>query len=114
MSPTQKTLEWCRKQNFSVQTVEKWNRFAKRRIDLFGCIDLVYLTGIDGSGVYGVQCCITGDISKRREKILTVYAGFNDLRNWFRSGNTLEIHGWAKRGARGKRKLWTLRVVESK
>lgn len=108
MTPTQKTLAWCKEHNFSAQVVERWNSFAKRRIDLFGFIDLVYITGKPNSGVTGVQCCITGDIPKRRDKIFSLYLEKDSIRTWLLSGNSIEIHGWAKRGAKGKRKLWTL------
>lgn len=108
MTPTQKTLAWCEEHEFSAQVVERWNSFVKRRIDLFGFLDLIYITGKSGSGVTGVQCCITGDISKRRNKILALHLEKDIIRTWLLSGNSIEIHGWAKRGARGKRKLWTL------
>ena len=41
-SPTQRTLEHLRKEGWPlVQVVERWNQFAKRRIDLFGFVDVV-------------------------------------------------------------------------
>jgi hypothetical protein len=89
--------------------VERWNAHAKpfgRRVDLFGFIDIVALDGTPG--VLGVQTTTQTNVSHRVEKLRTECA--DAMRAWLSAGNRLVIHGWAKRGARGKPKRWT--VVE--
>jgi hypothetical protein len=117
MSPTARSLQHLRKQGALAQVVERYNPHAKRRIDLFGFIDIIALLDMGTSVVpqwvqtLGIQTTTTGHISHRLEKLRTECA--DAMRWWLMAGNRLEIHGWAKRGARGKRKTWTLteRVV---
>ena len=35
-----------------------------------------------------------------------------NLAAWIKAGGKCEWHGWAKRGPRGRRKVWTLRRVD--
>lgn len=105
VSPTQRTLGRCRKNGWSCQVVERWNPYAKIRIDLFGCIDLVALD--DEPGALGIQATSTGNMSSRVAKALEI----PHLRRWLASGCRYEVWGWAKRGPAGKRKLWKLRRV---
>ena len=75
-------------------------------------------------GILGVQACTAGDLSKRQAKALADVVFDDDgkpavdkrgrpveacgpkLRVWLRAGGRFQLHGWAKRGPRGKRKLW--------
>lgn len=91
-----------------MQVVERWVAQARRRIDLFGCIDLVALDG--KPGVLGIQATSTGNIPSRVKKILTECR--EAARDWLEAGNRLEVWGYAKRGPAGKRKLWTLKTRE--
>ena len=100
-SPTQRTLARLRKLGATAAVVEHWNPHARIRQDLFGGIDVVALMGFF---TLGVQACTVGDQSKRIAKILAEPR----VRSWLRAGNTLEVWGWGKHGARGRRKLWTL------
>jgi hypothetical protein len=34
------------------------------------------------------------------------------LQDWLKAGGRFEVVSWAKRGARGKRKVWTVRREE--
>lgn len=103
MSPTARSLDWLRKNGYTAQVVEKWNAFAKIRIDLFGIIDIVAIK--DGEpGVLGIQSTSADNISSRLEKCLASPV----LQLWRKTGNRMRIHGWGKRGAKGERKLWTL------
>lgn len=101
-SPTQRTLDALRKRELVAQVVERWNAYGRVRIDLFGVIDLVYLDG----AICGVQACAGSSHATRRVKILAEPRALA----WLRAGGRLEIWSWAKQGARGKRKRWTLRV----
>jgi hypothetical protein len=65
-SPTARTLAECKKRGWTVQVVEKWNAFAKVRVDLFGFIDLV---AMDGKCIYGIQSTSGSNLSARLKKI---------------------------------------------
>jgi hypothetical protein len=104
-SPTQRSLAYAREElGWICQVVEKWNQWARVRQDLFGCIDIV---AIAGDRVMGIQACAGagGDHARRRAKALAEPR----LRAWLAAGALFEVWSWAKRGPRGKRKLWTLR-----
>lgn len=103
MSPTQRALADCKKLGWIVQVVEHWNAFARRRIDLFGVIDLIALDG--NHGPLAIQVTAAGSHSARRNKAL----GEPRLAAWLRSGARFEVWSYGKKGASGKRKLWTLR-----
>jgi hypothetical protein len=115
-SPTQRTLAECRRLGFQAGVVEKRistmtfkpkpgtkpNPFSSVTIDLFGFIDILALG--DGS-TYAIQTTSTPHLADRKAKIesLPTLAAVLD------AGWLVECWGWAKRGKRGKRKLWTLR-----
>ena len=100
-SPTVRSLALLRKNGYTAQVVERYNPYAHVRIDLFGFIDIVAIKeGEDG--VVGVQTTTASGFSARYKKILGIPAA----RIWLEAGNKILLHGWAKKGARGKRKLW--------
>ena len=80
-----------------------------RRIDVYGFGDI--LACREKSDFHPVQtalvqACTTGDMPKRRAKILAEpRAGV-----WMRCGNLILLVGWAKRGPRGKVKRWTPKI----
>jgi hypothetical protein len=100
------------KEGYLAQVVERWQSFFGRnsggrpgvRIDLFGIIDIVAVQASQ-NGVLGVQSTSGANASSRMKKALESKA----LRVWLEAGNRFEVHGWAKRGDRGKRKLWSCR-----
>jgi hypothetical protein len=109
-SPTARTLAELRRLGWTAQVVEHWNAYARRRIDLGGGIDVVAWHGPNLStfahgGILGVQACAGASHAARRDKLLALPA----MREWVAAGGLLEIWSWAKQGARGKRKVWTLR-----
>ena len=87
--------------------VEKWNPHARIRQDLFQFIDVVAVVP-DVVGVFAVQACTTGDAPKRLAKCRAEPIAGN-VRRWLAAGNAFAVWGWAKRGPRGKRKIWTLK-----
>jgi hypothetical protein len=108
-SPTARTLAECRKRGLIAQVVEKWNPHARIRQDLFGVIDLLAIlppSNLGPGSILGIQACAGGDHATRRDKILAEPRAAA----WIRSGGRLELWSWSKRGDRGARKLWTLRV----
>lgn len=103
MSPTQRSLALCKKEGWTAAIVERWNAYARIRQDLFGCIDLLVLDGQPGP--LGVQVTAGSSHAARRTKMLAEPR----LRAWLEAGARAEVWSWSKTGARGKRKLWTLR-----
>lgn len=104
-SPTQRTLAECRKRGYTAAVVEHWNSYVKIRQDLFGCIDIVALTP---DGILAIQACSGTDHARRADKILAEPRA----KKWVESGGRFEVWSWAKRGERGARKLWTLRIED--
>ena len=102
MSPTQRSLAHARKEGFICAVVEKWNPHSKTRSDLFGLFDILMIC--EGS-IIGVQACAGASHAARRVKMLAEPR----LETWKEAGGEAWIYSWAKQGARGKRKVWTLR-----
>ena len=86
--PTQRSLKYCRDMGWPVQVVEYWLAPARKRRDLFCCIDIVALDG--QPGVIGIQACTGGDLTKRLKKALEQH----HLRDWLQAGNRFEVWGW--------------------
>ena len=109
MTPTARSLAELRARTCFAQVVERFNTFTKRRHDLFGVIDIVALDPTEHS-ILGIQATggDGGNHAARRTKILAEPRALE----WLRCGARLQIWSWAKRGERGKRKLWTLRIEE--
>lgn len=103
VSMAAKTLAECRKRGWTAGVVEKWNSYVKIRQDLFGCIDIVALTP---DGILGIQTTDGTSHAKHVDKILAEPRA----KKWVESGGRFELWSWSKRGDRGSRKLWTLRV----
>lgn len=104
-SPTERSLAECRKRNWPAQVVERFCVYSKRRIDLFGCIDLIAITP---TGILGIQACAGASHAARRDKILAEPR----MRAWVAAAGRLELWSWSKRGQRGARKLWALRTQD--
>ena len=109
-TPTSRSLVECRNRGWECQVVERWCQYSRRRIDLFGCIDLIAIVPHDeilGFGsILAIQACAGASHAARRTKILAEPR----MAKWLDAGGLLQIWSWAKRGARGKRKVWCLRV----
>lgn len=106
MNPTARSKQWGEKKGYSICTVEKYNSFIKQRFDAFGFGDLLVLDGKYGAALW--QVTTTENINARIDKIKEIeYA-----KTWLLANNRIFVHGWGKRGERGKRKLWTLKCYE--
>lgn len=103
-SPSKRALDECRKRGWPCGIVERYCSFTRRRHDLFGCIDLIALDGIQGC--LGIQVTSGSNHSTRVKKALEEPR----ILQWIQGGNRFEVWSYAKRGSAGKRKLWTLRV----
>ena len=104
-SPTQRTLAECRKRGWRACVVEKWIAQARRRIDVYGFGDVLALDGKPGSLL--IQATTTANAPSRVTKIRGECA--EAASDWLRAGNRIAVWGFARRGAAGKRKLWTLK-----
>jgi hypothetical protein len=103
-SPTQRSLDFLRKTGWTVCVVEKWIPQTMQRKDAFGFGDLLGCkVGVPGATLF--QVTSTSNLSARREKI----KGIPEAGIWLAAGNRIVLHGWAKRGPKGKRKVWTLK-----
>lgn len=98
-SPTRRCLHLLRNDFRFVTVVEYWQSFAKKRKDVFGCIDILV---IGASQIIGVQCTSGTNHGARREKILRNPA----MKAWLKSGAGLWIVSFSKKGPRGKPKRW--------
>jgi hypothetical protein len=117
----QRSKRWLEEKGWHVEIVEKWNSWAHIRQDAYGLHDLLAIRH-DNKGVWGINACEDdGAVQAHVTKYLNGY--FDDkklvahrpnahLPVWLSAGNRFSIFGWGKRGARGERKTWTLRVVE--
>ena len=115
--PVQRSLAHLRKNGWTVCIIEKWlpprgsMKFGVRigaygfgdllacRVDPMtgdGMIALVQTTGSPSSG---------GWYAQHKAKIL----GLDEFYKWKDAGGLVLLHGWQKKGPRGKRKVWTLR-----
>ena len=105
MSPTQRSKKYLEGQGYRVAIVEKWNQWAKVRQDLYGVADLLAMK--PHQPLLAVQVTTNDHLAERINKHPAT------VRDWRSTGNRFEFHGWAKQGARGKRKLWQITVRES-
>lgn len=102
-SPSARSKAYIAKQGYIVGTVERYCSFTRRRHDLFGFLDLVAIRGPD---LVGIQTTSGSNLAARiaKAKALDTFA------KWRKVGR-LEFHGWSKKGPKGKRKTWQVRVV---
>lgn len=105
-TPTQRALADARGIGFTCQVVERWNPYARVRVDLFGCIDIIAVR--EGVGILGIQACAGASHAARMAKAREQPG----LAAWLAAGGRFEVWSYAKRGERGKRKTWTLRREE--
>lgn len=115
MSPTQRALAECRKRGYEAQVVERWNWHAKKRVDLFGCIDIVAVAAPVSlaalalpRAIIGIQVTSGTNHAARVAKIKAEPR----MTAWAKAGGLVWVWSFAKRGAQGKRKTWTLRETE--
>ncbi len=99
-SPTARSLKYYRDQGFMAAVVEKWIQARHIRMDLFGVFDLLI---VKPNEFWGVQCSTMSHIPERIRKMKDS-ALFSQ---WILFGGKAAVLGWAKQGARGKRKIWT-------
>ncbi len=108
MSPTQRALAELKRRGWPAGVVEQTipKMFIKR--DLFGVLDIVAIVPPTESPGYilGIQVTSGPNHAARIAKI----AAEPRATKWLEAGGRIEVWSYSKRGARGKRKVWTLRV----
>jgi hypothetical protein len=102
-SPTSRTLAKLKELGMVAYVSERWNPFAKIRQDAFGFCDVIGLH--ESAGIYFIQACAGASHSARRNKVLAEPRAAVAAK----AGARVEVWSWAKQGARGERKEWTLR-----
>lgn len=105
-SPTQNSLSALRAQGYTCWVCEYWNSFTRRRVDMFGCIDII---AIRAGETLAVQTTTTG-VAARVKKI-TDSEYLPAMRD---AGWRIEVHGWrkAKKVRGGKAEIWKQRIVD--
>jgi hypothetical protein len=89
ITPT--AMQEMRAMGYLVARVEHWNPFAKpfgKRVDLFGCIDLLGINSNTGVTL-GVQVTSRSAVSARLRKI----EALPNALEWLRMGHGLEVWG---------------------
>jgi hypothetical protein len=110
-STTQRTLKWLRDEGAIAGVVEYWNPHAGRRIDLFNMIDIVAV--LPSGRTLMVQSTSGTNHAHRITKAMENEVSREVLARLSVATEPAEalVVSWAKRGPRGKRKLWTPRVT---
>ena len=115
MTPTARSLAYLRSHGYHAYCVERWIPQARVRKDVAGFMDILAWskTPLHGSDILAVQATTGANVSHRVDKIVHGLLGADQqaYRDWKAGGRLVVVHGWAKQGARGKRKVWTLREV---
>lgn len=101
-SPTQRSLALLRSRGYRAAVVEKWIAQARRRVDLWGCIDVLGIT--PNGDVIAVQATSGSNVSDRVKK-LTDSEALPDMRA---AGWAIHVHGWRK-NTKGR---WVCREVD--
>ena len=108
MSPTSRSLKYLRENGFRADVVErKRGRFIT--VDCFGIADIL---AFDGPATVLVQTTTAAHLMDRVRKVVEDEGLRKTLFEWcndpFRS---FEFHGWSKRGGRGEKKLWHVKIM---
>ena len=89
-----------RREGYEAAVVEKWLPHLRRRLDLFGVIDILAVRA--RGPVLAVQATTGSNGAARLKKAVAEPR----LAVWLAAGQRFEVWAWSKRGSRGKRKKW--------
>lgn len=106
-SPTQRSLKLLRSRGYTCGITEHWNGWINRRMDLFGYVDIVCLDPILGRVIF-VQTTSGPNMAARLAKISSIPSATVA----HQAGVKIVVHGWSKKGPRGKVKRWEVREIE--
>lgn len=102
-SPTSRSLQLLRRQNYLPWIVERWIPGANLRKDFLGFADLLALKV--GEPILAVQSTSASNVATRLAKL----QGLASLRTWLACGGVCAIHGWA---LSDKDRLWHVRILQ--
>jgi hypothetical protein len=102
VTPTQRTKKMLKDLGYDAIVVERWNAWAKIRQDCKGVDILAFKAG---EPLLAIQTTTGEHHADHCDKLKLTG---ND-RLWKGCGVALEVWSWSKRGARGERKVWTVR-----
>jgi hypothetical protein len=100
MTPAARTLQLLRRHGYQAAVVERWIPQAGKRVDLFGCIDVIAVK--PGEPVLGVQATTLDHVAHRLAKARAL----PQLAAWLAVAN-FQVWGWGRRG-----KTWAIKRVE--
>lgn len=100
---TARTIERLRREGYTAANVERF--YGGVSHDLFNCIDILAMSEDE---LIGIQCTTVAHQSERMKKIQAEPM----MKTWIIGGRRLQVWGWAKKGPRGKRKLWEVTITE--
>jgi hypothetical protein len=105
MSPLARSLKVLQQNGWQSAKTEHYNSFSKRRVDLFGFIDIL---AVKGPATLALQPTSDSNVSARVRKVYeSPY-----LPAVLAAGWKVEVWGWAKRRALGsQRETWQVRRV---
>src|SRR3990167_10418286 len=106
-SPTARSLAALRQRGCLAAVVEHFNPHARIRQDLFGAFDVLAIEPGQPRVLF-VQCCVTGDITKRLAKLQTEPVA-ERVRRGLAAGQRVSVPGGALRGGPGRRKGYELK-----
>ena len=103
-SPTQRSIALLKERGYVTAIVEKFVRFPPpgHRVDLWGFVDLL---AIRSGEILAVQTTSGANVSARLNKIS--YSPL--IATVLSAGVRVVVHGWSKKGPRGKAKKWECR-----
>ena len=93
-SPTQLSLRYLRKSGYTCSIAEHWSEHARRRIDLFGFVDLV---AAGHSELLFIQVTSRSNVSSRVAKIMADPCLSRAIELARVPGVSILVHGWDKR-----------------
>lgn len=116
MTPTARSLARMRKAGYLAGVTERWVSQARKRVDLFGFIDVLAVFPVavregqglrwrDGRDTLAIQATTGANAAARVTKIKAL----PEARTWLECGHRIEVHVWRLLKSTGR---WECRVVE--
>ncbi len=104
--PVARSLAWYRKHGWFAFSVSRYVPQAKRTIDFAGFVDIIAYSPVLAR-IVACQSTTTAHQAARVTKILAL----ESASAWWKAGGDIQVHGWARKGPKGKRKLWQVTIT---